>query len=527
MLKVVLADDEKKVVLLLQKLIDWQALGYEVVGVANDGVRALELVQEKQPDLLITDIRMPGCDGLELIGRAKACAPKLHFIVISGYRQFEYAQSAIKYGVEDYLLKPLKQEELSDILLRLRDKLGEQAALAYRLKQSDEQQQARCIAALMTAAKRQQPFLEPTQAAAEFGLPFGAGAYLAAVVKPDIPQAEQYLDGYQIMMRHSLEIVRRELASVADGHAAAAQQEGIVVLLYWRERPAASCKQRFTKICNEIEQQRDLFWEIHCTICLGRPCDSLPQASHSLCEALWLCCDRLCRTQPYRDAVSEPPAFDMRYRMDASQKKRLQEAAEYRDAPRFRQALEDSYCALLPRSTLNGQMLADWSDQVREAALYGMQQSGDAPERLAEQLEERFWRCVNAQEVFRMLSDTIGQAIERAQAAHAAQVSRPIAEAKRYIQQHFHQPLRLDEVAGVVGFNATYFSALFKKETGQNFMDHLTALRIDRAKMLLCQEELTVQDVAEQVGYSDLKYFSRLFKKITGVTPSDYKKLYK
>ena len=88
MLKVVLADDENKVILLMRKLIDWEALGYEVVGVANDGLRALELVQEKQPHLLITDIRMPGCDGIELIRRAKELQPKLHFIVISGYRQF-------------------------------------------------------------------------------------------------------------------------------------------------------------------------------------------------------------------------------------------------------------------------------------------------------------------------------------------------------------------------------------------------------------------------------------------------------
>lgn len=78
-----------------------------------------------------------------------------------------------------------------------------------------------------------------------------------------------------------------------------------------------------------------------------------------------------------------------------------------------------------------------------------------------------------------------------------------------------------------MGFNATYFSTLFKKETGQNFMDYLTELRISKAKELLCGEELSVQDVAEQVGYRDLKYFSRLFKKLTGVSPSDYKKLYK
>ena len=100
MLKVVLADDEKKILLLLQKLIDWERLGYEIVGTANDGLRALELVRELHPDLLITDVRMPGCSGIELIQQAKKLQPDLHFIIISGYRQFEYAQNALKYGVE-------------------------------------------------------------------------------------------------------------------------------------------------------------------------------------------------------------------------------------------------------------------------------------------------------------------------------------------------------------------------------------------------------------------------------------------
>ena len=102
-----------------------------------------------------------------------------------------------------------------------------------------------------------------------------------------------------------------------------------------------------------------------------------------------------------------------------------------------------------------------------------------------------------------------------------------ITEAKRYIQQHYREALRLEDVSSAVGFNATYFSTLFKKETGQNFMDYLTELRINKSKELLCGDTLSIQDVAEMVGYRDLKYFSRLFKKATGVSPSDYKKLYK
>ena len=304
MLRVVLADDENKVVLLLQKLIDWESFGYEIAGTANDGLRALELVREKQPHLLITDVRMPGCSGIELIRRAKDLQPNLHFIVISGYRKFEYAQNALKYGVEDYLLKPLKQDELTGILLRLKDKMGEEAALEFRLKKSGERQQELLIDALKAAADRQGPFLTAEQLRSGYGLRFleSGSVFFAAVVKVDVANAAQYRDGYQIMVRHALETVRRELGTLTDACAAAARREGILVFAGVSEYQAVEVQQCFTKIRKEIEKQRDLFWTIRCTACLGSRKRRPEQLDASMREALWLCRDRLCLAQSWRDA---------------------------------------------------------------------------------------------------------------------------------------------------------------------------------------------------------------------------------
>ena len=133
-------------------------------------------MRDEQPQLLITDIRMPGCDGIELIRRAKELQPDLHFIVISGYRQFEYAQSALKYGVEDYLLKPLKQEELSGIFAAHQGQAGRKGcARTSAEKEQRKAKQERFIAALRQAADRQQPFLSAAQAEEEYGLHFSTG----------------------------------------------------------------------------------------------------------------------------------------------------------------------------------------------------------------------------------------------------------------------------------------------------------------------------------------------------------------
>ena len=98
MLKVIIADDERLICRLVQALADWESLGMEVAALAENGLEALELIKSREPDILITDIRMPGCDGLELIRSAKELMPDLEVVIISGYAHFEYAQKAMKYG---------------------------------------------------------------------------------------------------------------------------------------------------------------------------------------------------------------------------------------------------------------------------------------------------------------------------------------------------------------------------------------------------------------------------------------------
>ena len=140
MLKVLIADDEIKVSELIQCLIDWDKLGMEVIGTVNDGVEAYELILEKHPDIVITDIRMPGMDGIELVEKVLGNVEsdrKVFFVIISGYSQFEYAQQAVKLGVEDYLLKPIKKKELEAVLHKI---LGKYSETANALEEKEDLQ---------------------------------------------------------------------------------------------------------------------------------------------------------------------------------------------------------------------------------------------------------------------------------------------------------------------------------------------------------------------------------------------------
>lgn len=113
MLKVLIADDEEKICQLIEKLIDWKTLGLSVAAVALNGIDAISKITEHKPDIVITDIRMPGIDGMELIERTKRICPDTEVIIISGYRHFEYAQTAIRYGVRNYLLKPIHKKRIN------------------------------------------------------------------------------------------------------------------------------------------------------------------------------------------------------------------------------------------------------------------------------------------------------------------------------------------------------------------------------------------------------------------------------
>lgn len=112
MIKVLIVDDEFRVCQLICNLIDWGSLDMQIIGVAHNGIEARELARETVPDLVITDIRMPGCTGLELVEQLREIYRSVSFIIISGYTNFEYTRLAIQYGVSDYLLKPIDKEEL-------------------------------------------------------------------------------------------------------------------------------------------------------------------------------------------------------------------------------------------------------------------------------------------------------------------------------------------------------------------------------------------------------------------------------
>ncbi|MFV0529605.1 MAG: response regulator [Lachnospiraceae bacterium] len=132
-MKVLIVDDEKKICMLIHSLIAWENLGLESIGMAYDGASAYEIIERVRPHIVITDLKMPECDGIELIEKTIESRLDVRFIIISGYQDFEYAKSAIKYGVKDYLTKPIQKEDLESTLVKLKTEFEESRKQQERL----------------------------------------------------------------------------------------------------------------------------------------------------------------------------------------------------------------------------------------------------------------------------------------------------------------------------------------------------------------------------------------------------------
>ena len=140
--------------------------------------------------------------------------------------------------------------------------------------------------------------------------------------------------------------------------------------------------------------------------------------------------------------------------------------------------------------------------------------------------QKKFKSFLTVPDIFQWLEQHISDEFDKFTAEKRIQDSKPMRQAKQYINENYNKEITLENVSSLTGFNPAYFSSLFKKETGENFMEYIMKVRIQNAKYLLIQTNKDIGDIAADVGYTDLKYFSKLFKKKTGLNPSEFRKLY-
>lgn len=553
MCRVLIADDEPKVLLLIRSLIEWDELGLQLVATANDGISALALIGEHKPDIVITDIRMPGYDGIELIARAQEFNPAIDFIIISGYRHFDYAQKAIRFGVEDYLLKPLKAVEINQTLrkmiekYRLRDLARQrEEEIGARIEEEVRIRQERFLAVLaqrdndVTAADGSAQRWSWPQVSRDFGLDFAHGLFQACVVKADVNGETLNANVRKLLQEKTMSVVRDAFPALSGESPRCLLQtaeRGIYAVLNFPEEQKKAMRKALLGIIDELQSQSEIFDRIKVTVGLGRLATTPGELALSFADAETAVADRLC--QGTGRIIDGAPAGDearadhtravVGQLLSADVRKRLLQNVEILDAGELAALLESLAQAALGNKAVDGRATLALFAECAQVLHFGLksQNAIDAwVDRRIVATTDLLGMCSTQREVFQLLAAHAAALIGHIVELKKNENAKPIREAQRYIAAHYAEPIGLEAVSQRAGFNPTYFSLLFKKETGTTFLEYLTDVRMREAKLLLADPRRTIADVAEQVGYSDVKHFSRVFARNTGIHPSKYRKLY-
>lgn len=538
MYKVVIADDEVKLCQLIENIIDWKSLDATIVGTANDGISALDLVRDRQPDVLITDIRMPGYDGLELIAKAKEADSRLQIIVISGYRQFEYARTAMQYGVENYLLKPINEEELYEILrgifLKKQKEQADQSRTESleKIVETDGKVMRERFMEYVCHPSEGNPLLtDADEVNRIYHCHFKHGLFQGWLLKPDIPIKNMTMEEYGILLRRSEEQVRKEAENYPEMVVLTLiSMEGVYILINHGETAETDMHRIFNRLQSMIGSWRDLFWDISVTVGMGENVSTVEEIPVTMKQAKRAVFSRVFSGNgqiiPARNVrVSGHRAEEL---LTSARRTQMEERVKMLDINGVISLIEEISAGYLAMNDTDGLFLYETVQELMNVFFFAMRHlDPDFKEKQAmDRFYEYFCMCTKPEEIFQFLRKIILQYLAAADEQRSRAEAKPVRDAKKYIIENFDKPLKLDEISSMLGFNSAYFSSLFKKETGENLSEFLMKVRIEKAKELLVSTDASLVDIAEQVGYTDLKYFSKLFKKEIEISPSDYRKLY-
>lgn len=537
MYKVLIADDEPKVCRLIEYSVDWESLGLKIVGIAENGIRALEMIRQLQVDIVITDIRMPGYDGLELIRQAKEINSQIGFVIISGHRQFDYAQKAIRYGVEDYLLKPIDEKELTRILRKMVEEREshqaqeeQQNLLQRQFEKDSERIRQSFIETLISEQGKLTVPLTRERVNEEYRCHFAAGIFLVVVIKADIARGEKQNEAYRVLERQVQHIAETELMPGSQELLSYVGAEGVYLILNIDEEYEKELRKRLKRIRANIRTFRDLFWEIQATVGVGCMVNSLEDiglsidsAKRAILNRIYMGVNHTIGVLPVlENPISVTELIGSRTRLSLMENiETLNEQAVIQELSRIRKQLSGE-------KMKDGAVLLALSVELVDTLVLSLKKmyTDTMPLRLQEEFRQAFHMCITVDEVFQALEETFRAGIQDVAQAREQSETRPIRDVKKYIQEHYNEPVKLEDVSSLTGFNPNYFSGMFKKQVGMNFSEYLTYVRIEKAKQFLIKGELSAMDIAEEIGYGDAKYFYKIFKKSTGLTPMEFSRLY-
>lgn len=519
MLKTLLVDDDYLVRSYLKTLPAWAASGFEIITDVRDGEEALKVLDELDIDLIVTDISMPLMDGIELIRKVRSIDKKIYIIALSCHDDFEYVKEAMKLGADEYVLKnTLKDNTLRSILLQAREKIQKQQTEITEASQdkrprllSDDSEFLFFNKALSEGTGDQ----ETEELRQNIGIPFSF--YHCAVVSIVMESAgeneEQWFD---LDMEQYFRKFRNRLYDALKKSPDRTEFTGEVVYLGMgtfccfldlsEECKSSVMRQRLIQTaasCFRICRNEPYSFRLGASdVCMGAK--SLRQAYQQSREAL--------KTGFYEE--KQILYYDSDRKVSRELPENARKLLRQAESLMYKRGKEPfliaclDVCKIFEEERTSGKLVVQWLHTLEE--LLGKDKHEHRPIR-------------NHQQVYEVLNQLLEEEMEDCQTVIPAHVSEAVRVAAMFARQHYHEHIGLSEAAEAAGVNASYLSYLFSQEMGVGFSGFLLNQRIGQAKKLLAKTSLSVKEISVKSGFNDCQYFSKTFKKQTGVSPANYR----
>lgn len=462
--KVLIADDEYMIIKGLERMIDWKGLGLSLVGTARHGRDALNLMEQEVVDIIITDINMPGMDGLSFIQAAKEVYPHIEFIFISGYQRFDYVKQGLTLGATDYLLKPVNKEELESSLKKLINRIDERFN---------------------------------STSASNFIMKQKMRNWLQDVTKGDeVPPLHlDYYHYYLITQDTSMSF--DSLVDYYEGQAdwiVVGKDEMLAMVM-----PLGNLEMEYGKIVGRVEKLKDIrvhaaYQQIrkrfrHLNFYVGA--GSLQDKAKFLLSLPMINTKHDRQEQEISEVMGQ--IFHV---LESNQVRRLSALLN-----QLRDQL--SYYAVSRSEAIQIFQSFVHFHQGNEIKLDQVDTVDDLVSQTTEIL-----RIQDDQAAFDQLHPTLQDLLKR-------------------VEENYRSDISLSSLAENLHMNVMYLGQLFKKEIGVSFSKYLNRYRVEKSKPFLVKTTMPISDVAIEVGYQNQTYYYRIFKELVGVSPKEYRQLHK
>lgn len=523
---VLLVDDEEEVIQVIMKKIDWEEIGFSVIGYAGNGVRALEMIEESQPDVVMTDIKMPYMNGIELSEHIRREYPATKILIFTGFDEFEYAKEAIRMGVEEYLLKPVSSAELTNVFAQIKLKLDQEisekrnvAVLQEYYMESLPFLQANFYTTLIEGKIREE---EIPKYLSDYQISLDGPYFCCLVIHTSASRVPEDMN-FLLLSTAVQKQVQERIGKKWQAKSFSYMEDTVLIIQLKNENELAEVTDECDRFCKYA--QRIIGAVV--TVGIGQLCGSLMEFSKSYSGAREAVSYRALYGATRAINIQEiaPQEAEQIDYTDDTELSNLFKKVRFGSEEDVKEAVHKCMESMFP--AVKSLLWHHVAVMELVSAMYKFASSNDITiEEFQGDMGALYNRLIKREPEMleKWLVDTSLALRESLISTRSHSSNSFVSKAKEYVHNNYaDEEVSLNMVAEVFGVSNSYFSTVFKKETGESFIGYLTDYRMEQAARLLIETNEKSYIIGKKVGYTDPNYFSYVFKRQFGVSPSKYR----